>query len=98
MANEDGAEDSVEESVDYSAWSDEELVDAGWTAAQVVALRTGVSESELEPAEEAEEEAEAQEEGRFATQERFTADCRFRRNSAALAPDRVSTPLCEPLL
>ena len=46
MANEDGAEDSVEESVDYSAWSDEELADAGWTATQIVDLRNGVPESE----------------------------------------------------
>ena len=40
------AEDSVEENVDYSTWSDEELADAGWTATQIVDLRNGVPESE----------------------------------------------------
>ena len=39
------AEDSVGENVDYSTWSDEELVDAGWTATQIVDLRSGVPES-----------------------------------------------------
>ena len=58
MANEDEAAESTEENVDYSKWTDEELVDAGWTAQQVVDLRLGNSEEAEEPAEEPTEEVE----------------------------------------
>ncbi len=61
MANEGEATESIEENVDYSKWTDEQLVEAGWTAQQVVDLRLGNSEAE-EPAEEAEEPAEEAEE------------------------------------
>ena len=38
MANEEKAVESNEE-IDYSKWTDEQLVEAGWTAQQVVDLR-----------------------------------------------------------
>ena len=36
MANEDKAGKSTEDNEDYSKWTNEQLVEAGWTAEQVV--------------------------------------------------------------
>ena len=47
MANEEKAVESNEE-IDYSKWTDEQLVEAGWTAQQVVDLRLENTESTTE--------------------------------------------------
>ena len=50
MANEDKAGKSTEDNEDYSKWTNEQLVEAGWTAEQVVSLRSGNSEAVVEEA------------------------------------------------
>ncbi len=57
MASEDEAVESIEEEVDYSKWTDEQLVEAGWTAQQVVDLKLENTEAEVT---EEEPEAEAE--------------------------------------
>ena len=73
MANEEKAVESNEE-IDYSKWTDEQLVEAGWTAQQVVDLRLENTESttEEEVTEEEVTEEEATEEE--ATEEEVTEE------------------------
>ncbi len=73
MANEGKAEES-NENEDYSKWTDEQLVEAGWSAKQVVDLRLGntgsITEEEATEEEATEEEVTEEE----ATEEEVTEE------------------------